>query len=40
MSFSEKIKEYQWDDIRLSIYAKTDSDVQRALSKSRLDLED
>ena len=40
MTFSEKIKEYQWDDIRMSIYAKTESDVQRALSKSRLDLED
>jgi len=40
MTFSEKIKEYQWDDIRMSIYAKTDADVQRALSKSRLDLED
>ena len=40
MTFSEKIKEYQWDDIRMSIYAKIESDVQRALSKSRLDLED
>ena len=40
MNFSDKIKEYQWDDIRLSIYAKTDTDVQRALSKPRLDLED
>lgn len=40
MSFSEKIKEYQWDDIRLSIYSKTTIDVQRALSKSRLNLED
>jgi len=40
MSFSEQIKAYQWDDIRLSIYAKKNSDVQRALNKSRLDLED
>ena len=40
MTFSEKIKEYQWDDIRMSIYAKTTSDVERALSKPRLDLED
>ena len=40
MNFSDKIKEYQWDDIRMSIYAKTDADVQRALSKPRLDLED
>ncbi|WP_415224863.1 2-iminoacetate synthase ThiH [Psychromonas sp.] len=40
MSFSEQIKNYQWDDVRLSIYAKNAVDVQRALSKSRLDLED
>ncbi|MEI6896564.1 MAG: 2-iminoacetate synthase ThiH [Psychromonas sp.] len=40
MTFSEQIKNYQWDDVRLSIYSKTVRDVQRALSKSRLDLED
>ncbi len=40
MSFSEQIKNYQWDDIRLSIYGKTAQDVQRALSKARLNLED
>ncbi|WP_354623564.1 2-iminoacetate synthase ThiH [Psychromonas sp. MME2] len=40
MTFSEKIKAYQWDDVRLSIYAKNAADVQRALSKARLDLED
>ncbi|WP_372880834.1 2-iminoacetate synthase ThiH [Psychromonas sp.] len=40
MSFSEQIKNYQWDDVRLSIYSKNAHDVQRALSKSRLDLED
>lgn len=40
MSFSEKIKDYQWDDVRLSIYAKRAVDVQRALGKSKLDLED
>jgi len=40
MTFSEEIKNYQWDDVRLSIYAKNGTDVQRALSKSRLDLED
>ena len=40
MNFSDKIKEYQWDDICMSIYAKTDADVQRALAKPRLDLED
>lgn len=40
MSFSEQIKNYQWDDVRLSIYSKNAHDVQRALAKSRLDLED
>ncbi|MEH6454062.1 MAG: 2-iminoacetate synthase ThiH, partial [Psychromonas sp.] len=40
MTFSEQIKQYNWDDIRLSIYAKTANDVQRALSKPRIDLED
>ncbi|MCG6200746.1 2-iminoacetate synthase ThiH [Psychromonas antarctica] len=40
MNFSEHIKNYQWDDVRLSIYAKSASDVERALAKSRLDLED
>lgn len=40
MSFTEKIKDYQWDDVRLSIYAKTAPDVERALAKSRLNLED
>jgi len=40
MTFSEQIKNYQWDDVRLSIYSKTAQDVERALSRSRLDLED
>jgi len=40
MNFSEQIKNYQWDDVRLSIYSKNAQDVQRALTKSRLDLED
>lgn len=40
MTFSKQIKNYQWDDVRLSIYAKQASDVQRALAKSKLDLED
>ncbi len=40
MSFSEHIKNYQWDDVGLSIYSKNANDVQRALSKPRLDLED
>ena len=40
MTFSEQIKNYQWDDVRLSIYGKTARDVERALGKARLDLED
>ncbi|HEY5715342.1 MAG TPA: 2-iminoacetate synthase ThiH [Psychromonas sp.] len=40
MSFSEQIKNYQWDDVGLSIYSKNANDVHRALSKVRLDLED
>ncbi len=40
MSFSEQIKNYQWDDVRLSIFSKNGHDVQRALTKSRLNLED
>ena len=38
--FSEQIKNYQWDDIGLSIYSKNAEDVRRALAKSRIDLED
>ncbi|PCS24096.1 2-iminoacetate synthase ThiH [Candidatus Enterovibrio escicola] len=40
MSFSEYWKTIEWDDIRLSIYSKTASDVIRALEKSKRDLED
>ena len=40
MNFSDELKNYQWDDIRLSIYSKRGSDVKRALSKDRLDLDD
>ncbi len=40
MSFEQEFKALQWDDVRLSIYAKTETDVRRALSKSRLDMED
>ena len=40
MSFVEEHAKYNWDDVRLSIYGKTAKDVERALSKTRLDLED
>ena len=40
MSFSEQIKNYQWDDICLFIYGKSANDMQRALFKEGLDLED
>lgn len=40
MSFIERFNELNWDDIRLSIYAKTESDVKRALAKNRLTLDD
>ncbi|MBA5764047.1 2-iminoacetate synthase ThiH [Vibrio sp. 404] len=40
MSFIEKFEQLDWDDIALSIRSKTATDVERALSKSRRDLED
>ncbi|WP_260261329.1 2-iminoacetate synthase ThiH [Vibrio intestinalis] len=40
MSFVERFKQLDWDDISMSIYAKTSRDVERALSKPKLDLED
>jgi len=40
MSFANKIKEYNWDDIHENIYSKTDKDVEYALSKRTIDLED
>lgn len=40
MSFFDRLQTLDWDDIRLSIYAKTAVDVERALSKTRLDLDD
>jgi len=40
MNFSDQIKNYKWDDIHDSIYKKTSADVQRALTKPRLNLED
>lgn len=38
--FSEVFETYNWDDVLVSIYAKTAADVERALGKNRRDLED
>ncbi|NDV59882.1 2-iminoacetate synthase ThiH [Bacteroides sp. 519] len=40
MLFTEQINQYNWDDIRSRIYAKTSADVELALSGKRLDIED
>ncbi|WP_153445597.1 2-iminoacetate synthase ThiH [Vibrio algicola] len=40
MSFIEHFKKLDWDNIKLSIYSKTAEDVERALGKNKLDLED
>ncbi|MBX9853245.1 MAG: 2-iminoacetate synthase ThiH [Cytophagaceae bacterium] len=40
MSFIDTFKKHHWNDIQNSIYAKTGKDVERALSKSKRDLED
>ncbi|WP_182032449.1 2-iminoacetate synthase ThiH [Vibrio sp. B1FLJ16] len=40
MSFYERFKQLNWDDVSMSIYAKTAQDVERALAKSKRDLED
>ncbi len=40
MSFYERFKQLNWDDISMSIFAKTAQDVERALAKSKRDLED
>lgn len=40
MSFVDVWQQLDWDDIRLSIYAKTTIDVERALAKPTRDLED
>ncbi|BDD07295.1 2-iminoacetate synthase ThiH [Aureibacter tunicatorum] len=39
-SFLEVFRQYKWDDVKNSIYAKTSQDVERALSKDKRDLED
>ena len=38
--FSEEIKKYSWDDTTKQIYAMTDADVRRALSKEQCTVED
>lgn len=40
MAFSDHWQTLDWDDIRLSIYAKTEADVRRALAKPKRSLED
>ncbi|MCW8334809.1 2-iminoacetate synthase ThiH [Vibrio paucivorans] len=40
MSFLTQFNQMNWDDISLSIRAKTAADVERALSKPKCDLED
>ena len=40
MSFLHRFNQLNWDDISLSIYAKTAADVECALGKSKRDLED
>ncbi len=38
--FKEEFEKHDWDEVQASIYAKTAVDVERALNKSRRDLED
>ncbi len=40
MSFVEHFKQLSWDDVSISINSKTPADVERALSKTKRDLED
>ncbi|HHK8568869.1 TPA: 2-iminoacetate synthase ThiH [Vibrio parahaemolyticus] len=40
MSFYDRFQLLDWDDISMSIYAKTAQDVERALAKPKRDLED
>ena len=40
MSFSTLFEQYNWDQVKQSIYAKTGADVERALAKPERDLED
>lgn len=38
--FSEELEKYRWDEITERIYSKTDADVERALGKPHLQIED
>jgi 2-iminoacetate synthase len=38
--FQQIFNSYNWDEVKQSIYAKTSSDVERALQKSKRDIED
>ncbi|MDR1023222.1 MAG: 2-iminoacetate synthase ThiH [Prevotellaceae bacterium] len=40
MDFTERLDEYDWEAIRSRIYAKTSADVELALSKERLSIDD
>ncbi|MCX4028577.1 2-iminoacetate synthase ThiH [Endozoicomonas sp. SM1973] len=40
MSFNERLQQINWDDSRLAIMSKTTVDVERALSRQRLSLDD
>lgn len=40
MSFVQRFNQLDWDDIKLSVYGKTAADVERALAKSKRDVED
>ncbi|MDW6091371.1 2-iminoacetate synthase ThiH [Vibrio rhizosphaerae] len=40
MSFLDVFHQFDWDDVRLSLYSKTSADVVRALRKTKRSLED
>ncbi len=40
MSFYHEIKNYNWNEIKKQIYAKTQADVERALNKDKINLDD
>ncbi|MGL4456080.1 MAG: hypothetical protein ACRCUL_09450, partial [Plesiomonas sp.] len=37
---ADRLRALNWDDIRLRLYSKTAADVERALTRSQLDLDD
>ena len=40
MMFSEELEKYSWDEITRQIYAKTETDVARALTQEHLQIDD